>query len=105
MTVEQALSAALESHGVAVRACRASFHDQAYFGASNRLRSVYVRRDYPSKGIYAPPPPYDISRRHPWPTKAQVEDPAWLAPFVETLLIELDAHKDQRETFRPTVSA
>ena len=104
-TVEETLSEALASHGVGVRACRASQHDQAWFGASNRIKNFYVRRNYPSRGLYAPPPPYDISRKHPWPTKAQVEDPKWLTALVTTLLVELDDHKDRREAFRPTVPA
>lgn len=97
MTVEQILSAALAPYGVVVRARRASMHAQAYLGASNRIKGFYVRRNYPSRGVYAQPSPYDISRGHPWPKKAQVEDPEWLAHLVSTLIAELDDNKARRE--------
>jgi hypothetical protein len=87
MTVEQILSAALEPHGVVIRPMR----------SSNRLKWFLARRDYPHRGVYAQPPPYDLSSKHPWPKKAQVEDSRWLDDLVSTILTELDAHKARRE--------
>jgi len=92
-TIEQTLAAAFAPHGVTVRAFRASFHDQKYWGASNRIKGFYVRRD-PLDAHGRVQAHYDISKRHPWPTKTQVEDPEWLTSTVDSLLAELDADRD-----------
>lgn len=86
-TVEQTLNAALKPHGVVVR-----------FVAQSGGRRFYARRNYEDRGVYALPAPYDISKDHPWPRKAQVEDPEWLSALVATLLRELDAFRDGRTT-------
>jgi hypothetical protein len=103
-TIQQSLTAAFDPHGVKVRPFRASFHNQAWFGASNRIRGFYVRRD-PRDEHNRVLPHYDLSKRHPWPTKAQVEDPKWLEATSATLLAELNAHRDTRKGSDHAVAA
>ena len=92
-TVQQILSDAFAARGAGVRPFRASQHDQRYWGASSRIKGFIVRRD-PLDAYGRVQAHYDISKRHPWPTKAQVEDPEWLAAKVVEMVAELDENRD-----------
>ena len=96
-TIEMQLTEAFASHGVVVRPFKSSLYDQDYWGASDRIKGFYARRNYPDRGGYHPPAPYDISNRHPWPTKAQMADPDFVTGLVTACIAELDAHKSKRE--------
>jgi len=95
-SVEQLLIEAFAPHGVLVRAERASFHHQMWFGASNRIRRFYCRRE-DSIQVYGPTNSYDISERHSWPTLGQMTDPEFVKVLVEECLAELDTCKKKRE--------